>query len=123
MPETLQIRAEPFADFAADALDAARQLDRGNDPDGPAVVSFDSAADVTSLLTPRRLELLQSVMEQPPESMRDLARRLDRNPSEVHDDLEHFNDYGIIEYKEPDGRTKQPYCPYEEIEIDVTLSV
>lgn len=121
-PTTLQIRVEPFSDFATDALDAVSALDRGETPGGPAVLSFDSAEDVTSLLTPTRLALLRHVMEQSPESIRALADALDRNVSEVHGDLERFHEYGIVEYRDA-GQAKQPYCPYDTIEIDVTLTV
>jgi len=124
MPDTLTIRVEPFEDFMNDALDAAEQLD--NDPtatpDDPAVVSFDTAEQATRLLTPKRLELLESVMDDPPESIRALARRLDRNPSETHADLKTLAEYGIIDYHES-GRTKAPYCPYNTINIDITLTV
>lgn len=124
MGRTLIVKVEPFVDFMSDALNDLQQFETSGElPDDPEIVSFDSAEDTVSLLTPKRLELLRSVMEAPPETQRALAEQLDRNPGEVSDDLQHLNEYGIIQYRKPTGRSKQPFCPYDEIHIDITLSI
>ena len=50
------------------------------------------------ILTPRRLELVRSLMDAPAESMRDLADRLDRDIRQVHDDLQILSEYRIVHY-------------------------
>lgn len=61
-------------------------------------------------------------MESPPESMRQLAERLDRPPSEVHGDVHLLADSGVFSI-ETAGRAKQPVVPYDRIVIEVELAL
>jgi len=119
--QKLRIESAPWESFKERALESAREFDR-EEENGPRVLSFEDPEQIQRLLTPRRLELLRSVMEDPPESIRQLADRLDRNVSDVHDDVTLFDEYGIVEL-EQNGRAKRPVVPYDEIEIAVTLSL
>lgn len=119
--QKLRIESAPWESFKERALESAREFDRGEE-DGPRVLSFEDPEQIQRLLTPRRLELLRSVMEESPESIRQLADRLERNVSDVHEDVTLFEEYGIIEL-EQNGRAKRPVVPYDEIEIAVTLSL
>jgi predicted transcriptional regulator len=118
---TLKIESAPWESFKERALESAREFDRGEE-NGPRVLSFEDPERIQRLLTPRRLELLRSVMENPPGSIRQLAERLERNVSDVHDDVTLLEEYGIMKL-EQDGRAKRPVVPYDEIEIEVTLSL
>lgn len=118
---TLKIESSPWASFKERALESAREFDRGEE-NGPRVLSFEDPERIQRLLTPRRLELLRSVMEESPGSIRQLAERLERNVSDVHEDVTLLEEYGIVEL-EQDGRAKRPVVPYDEIEIEVTLSL
>lgn len=57
-------------------------------------------------------------MEDPPNSIRRLADRLDRDVHDVHGDLHLLAEYRIVHFRE-DGRAKQPYVPYETVRIEV----
>lgn len=118
---TLRIKTAPWEAFQEAALEAAEAAVAG-DVSGDRLVAFEDAAAVQRLLTPKRLELLKSVMREPPASLRQLARRLDRSPSEVNSDVHLLADYGIIELATV-GRAKQPRVPYEAVEIEVRLSL
>lgn len=61
-------------------------------------------------------------MEQPPESIRALADRLDRDVHEVHDDLHLLAEYEIIHFKEA-RRAKKPYVPYDTVRIEVEFGL
>jgi predicted transcriptional regulator len=61
-------------------------------------------------------------MEQPPESIRALAGRLDRDVHDVHDDLHLLAEYGIVHFEE-DGRAKKPYVPYDTVRIEVEFGL
>ena len=117
----LKIESAPWESFKERALESAREFDREKES-GPRVLSFEDPEQIQRLLTPRRLELLRSVMENPPESIRQLADHLDRNVSDVHEDVTLFNEYEIVVF-EQNGRAKRPIVPYDEIEIAVTLSL
>ncbi|MDX1747659.1 MAG: transcriptional regulator, partial [Halobacteriales archaeon] len=88
----------------------------------PHVVNFEDRVKLRELLTDRRMELIEEVMEDPSESIRALADRLDRDVSDVHDDLYLLADYDIIHFEE-DGRAKKPYVPYETVRIEVEFGV
>lgn len=119
-PATLRITSKPFAESKADALD---RLDRwDNDEDVPHVVNFQDASRLQRVLTSRRLELVRSLMEAPADSIRDLAARLDRDVRQVHDDVQLLSEYRIVHFR-GEGSAKQPFVPYETIQIEVELSV
>lgn len=118
---TLRIKTAPWEDFHEAALEAAQAAEEGS-IGGDRLIAFEDPEAIQRLLTPKRLELLKSVMEDPPPSLRQLAARLERSPSEVHGDVHRLEEYGIIRL-EPAGRAKRPVVPYESIEIEVTLSL
>jgi len=84
-PSTLRITSLPAEQAQAAALKRAEQWEDGEEV--PHVVNFEDRTRVRQLLTDRRMELLESVVEYPPESMRGLADRLDRDVHDVHNDL------------------------------------
>ena len=123
--ETLHITSAPWSQFKESALRAAREIDEGDDGTEKTAstrLNFEDPIQIQRLLTPKRLELLRSVMEQPPEGIRDLATRLDRNVSDVHSDLQLLAEHGIVEFEE-EGRAKRPVVPYEVIRVEVELSL
>ncbi len=133
----LEIGVKSWGQFQKDAIEKARQFDAelererasGDEPEDhsddessssfPPVHThyFQNPAHLHRILTPKRLELLRAIMTDPPESIRDLARRLDRNPSDVHT----LADYDIVEL-ETDGRAKRPVVLYDRITIEVELT-
>ena len=119
-PSTLRIISKPFEDHKEGALDRAERWEQGDEV--PHVVNFEDRARLRQLLTDRRMELLETVMERPPESIRALAGRLDRDVHDVHDDLHLLAEYEII-YFEEDGRAKKPYVPYDTVRIEVEFGL
>lgn len=115
-PSTLRITALPAEQVQAGILDRAERWEQGESV--PHVVNFEDRARLRELLTDRRMELLEAVMDDPPESIRALAARLDRDVHDVHDDLHLLADYEIIHFRE-EGRAKQPYVPYETVRVEV----
>ena len=119
-PSTLRITSLPVEQAQAAAVKRAEQWEQGEEV--PHVVNFEDRARLRQLLTDRRMELLETVMEQPPESIRALAGRLDRDVHDVHDDLHLLAEYGIVHFEE-DGRTKKPYVPYDTVRIEVEFGL
>jgi len=117
-PETLRITIATAEEAFDGALDAAAAAEDGMQTD--AVVSFETAAGVRRLLTDRRLELLQSLMDESAASITSLANRVGRSYSVVHDDIDVLNTAGIVKFRN-NGKSKQPFVPYETIEFDVTV--
>lgn len=92
-------------------------LDEGDDQ---AVLQFGSYDDLVDSLTPLRLELIRSIANSEPESMREAARLVDRDVSDVHSDLKQLEVLGILELEEggPGGAMK-PVVPFDRIEMQI----
>jgi len=63
--------------------------------------------DFFEAFTRKRLELVKSIMDEEPNSIRELAKRVDRNIKNVFEDLQLLNNLKIIEFIN-EGRCKKP---------------
>lgn len=98
------------------ALDSGEDIEAESDP----VLRVESLATLSRVLRETNLKLLDAIAEHEPDSVRALARVVDRGPKEVLQNLDELEDYGLVAFKK-DGRAKRPYLPYEEIDIDIQL--
>lgn len=118
-PSALHITSKPFEEHTESTLDRAERREQGEEV--PHVVNFQDASRLQRVLTPRRLEMIRTLMDAPAESIRALADRLDRDVRQVHDDLQILSEYRIVHFREEKG-AKKPHIPYETIKIEVELS-
>lgn len=118
-PDVLRVTVEAFDRMREETLAAA---EAAPDERSPAVISFATVADLRTVLTDRRLELLQTLMwmEGAAESIAALADDLGRDYRAVHDDVSLLSDHGLL-FVVDDGQAKRPYLPYERIHLDVEL--
>ena len=119
---TLHITVGDRAQLREDALEfvQAAEADNIDDRDGKAVLQFGTYDDLVDSLTPLRLELIQAVAEHAPESMREAARLVDRDVSDVHSDLKQLEVLGILELEEGGpGGAMQPVVPFDSIEMHI----
>ncbi|WP_281194275.1 transcriptional regulator [Halorubrum sp. F4] len=119
-PSTLRITSLPAEQAQAAAVERAERWEEGEEV--PHVVNFEDRARLRQLLTDRRMELLETVMDDPPESIRALADRLDRDVHDVHDDLYLLAEYDVVHFEE-EGRAKKPYVPYDTVRIEVEFGL
>lgn len=115
-PSTLRITSLPAEQAQAAAIERAERWAAGEAP--AHVVNFEDRTRLRQLLTDRRMELLESVLAEPPASIRALAERLGRDVHDVHDDLHLLAGYDIVHFTDA-GRAKQPYVPYDTVRIEV----
>ena len=116
----LEIRVQDFDSFASEsiaALDDAISTREGD----PSVLTFETPRKALRLLSDARFELLETIRTENPESIRELARLVERDVSVVHNDLELLAEHGIVEFHR-EGRNKRPTVAYEEVHINVDLS-
>ncbi|RCU44294.1 transcriptional regulator [Haloplanus salinus] len=119
---TLHITVGDREQVREDALQfvQAAETDTLDDQDGTATLQFGTYDDLVDSLTPLRLELIQAIAEHAPESMREAARLVDRDVSDVHSDLKHLETLGILELKEGGpGGAMQPIVPFDRIEMHI----
>ena len=90
----------------------ARALARGG-MDGVNVISWETAGEIT----PARRELLQTVQTEDVDSVSDLARRLDRDKSQVSRDLSTLAELGVVTF-ETAGKRKKPVPAQETLVVE-----
>jgi len=117
-PPRLRLTVMSPEEFREHAVAAAGEAESGESPD--AVKAYEDPGQLRELLSARRLEVMDSIANDPPGSISALADRLDRNYSDVHSDVEILVEHGIAMLVEA-GRSKRPVIPYDEIVIDATL--
>ncbi len=115
----LVLKSTPWEEFKENTLDEIRKFEQG-DREPYHVRNFEDATEIQRILTPKRLELIRTVMEESPESMQELGEILDRGLREIHDDLHLLEEYDIVELRR-EGRAKKPIVPYDRIKIEVEL--
>jgi predicted transcriptional regulator len=119
---TLHITVGDREQLREDALQFvhAAETDTLNDQDGTATLQFGTYDDLVDSLTPLRLELIQAIAEQAPESMRAAARLVDRDVSDVHSDLKQLETLGILALEDGGpGGAMQPIVPFDRIEMHI----
>lgn len=119
-PDVLRVTVETFDRMQAETREATTAI--SDDTPQPAVASFSTVSDLRRILTDRRLELLQSLIDTDgaAESISALAETLDRDYRTVHDDVSLLSEHGLL-FVVDDGQSKRPYVPYERIHLDVEL--
>ena len=74
----------------------------------PAVFTFSSPAQLFSVISPKRWQLIEHLQHLGPSTIRGLARSLERDVKRVHDDVTAMIEWGLVERRE-DGLVHVPY--------------
>ncbi len=108
---TLDVRApkESMADFAS--------AWRAGKPERSARISFASPELLWKVLTAKRWELLKVLCVAGPVSIREAARRVDRDVKAVHSDVTALLSAGVLDRAEGGGIV----FPYEAVKVEFLL--
>ena len=88
--------------------------------DAQPVLNFESYTELSRLLSPKNLELLEVIAKHEPESIREAASLVDRDYKQVHRNLSELEDIGVLTFQgEGPGRSKKPMLAYDGLEIDI----
>ena len=119
---TLHITVGDREQTRQDALQFVQDVEAEDldDRDGKATLQFGTYDDFVDSLTPLRLKLIRAIAEKAPESMREAARLVERDVSDVHSDLKQLEVLGILtlEAGGPSG-AMQPIVPFDRIEVHI----
>jgi predicted transcriptional regulator len=108
MPKQLEIRLGAAGD-ALDRFEAAwNRVQEGRVMRPLEVLSFDNLPLMVKTLSPARWELLQKLNAEGPQSIYELAKRLERDYKNVHTDVTQLAAIRLIE-RQPDGRVTVPW--------------
>jgi predicted transcriptional regulator len=80
-------------------------------------LSFETRGAFFAKLTERRWEIVHALQGQGPLAIRELARRVERDVKQVHEDVMGLIALGLIE-RAYDGAVQ---CPYAEVHIDMRM--
>lgn len=119
---TLHITVGDRGQLREDTLQFVRNAEAGElDPsDERTVLQFGTYDDLVDSLTPLRLELIRAIARENPSSMREAARLVDRDVSDVHADLKGLEVLGILELDESGpGGAIEPVVPFDKIEMHI----
>jgi len=119
---TLHITVGDREQLRQDALQFAQDVaaDELHEQDGTATLQFGTYNDFVDSLTPLRLEFIRTIAAEAPESMREAARLVERDVSDVHSDLKQLEVLDILTLEEggPSGAI-QPVVPFDRIEVHI----
>lgn len=73
----------------------------------PEAITFASWDLMHKILSPKRLEIIRSLCDQAPMSIRELSRRVGRDFKGVHTDVVSLIEAGLVEHQ--DGKISFPY--------------
>ncbi|RKE84032.1 transcriptional regulator [Rhizobium sp. AG855] len=115
----IQIRRDADALAQVEAM-AERFVDvwtTGKAKPHSTVLTFSSSAQLFSILSPKRWELIERLQTLGPSTIRGLARALERDVKRVHEDVGVLVEWGLVEKDE----ASKVFVPFDEIEADFVL--
>ncbi|MGX5721836.1 HVO_A0114 family putative DNA-binding protein [Shinella zoogloeoides] len=104
----IQIRSDSEVLLAENLARAAEAARTGIPSDPVATFTFSSPAQLFSVISPKRWELIEQLQKIGPSSIRALARSLDRDVKRVHEDVVALADWGIVD-RTDDGKVEVPF--------------
>lgn len=118
---TLNIRVGEGERTDREILDRLEAAERGEEVEDMHVLNIEDEAAVPRILSAVNLELLRTISEQEPSSIRETAELVERDVKDVHGNLTELETLNLIEFKQ-EGRSKRPIVPYDEMKLDINLS-
>ena len=108
MKKNIKIEVKGAEESAMEAVSAWERAEQGLAPEEPLDrLYFESLETLLNVLTTRRLDLLKTLHESGPSSVRALARTLHRDYKNVYQDIALLEKVGLIQRK--DGKVSAPW--------------
>lgn len=104
----IQIRSDGDALLSESLARAAEAARTGVPSDPVATFTFSSPAQLFSVISPKRWELIEHLQKIGASTIRALARSLGRDVKRVHDDVVALSEWGIVE-RTADGKVVVPF--------------
>jgi predicted transcriptional regulator len=118
---TLHVRIGERERTRQERLDRIEAAERGEPVEERHILNIERERDVARILSEVNLELLRTIAEQEPQSMRETAELVERDFKEVHRNLTELNELNLVEF-EQDGRSKRPVVRFDEIQLELSYT-
>lgn len=123
--DTLKItfgQADEHRDAARERLHRAEAGESGGaiEQDAQFILNFEEYADVERLMRTSNLELIEAIVSQHPQSIRQTATAVDRDYREVHRNLKELEELGVVEFVK-EGQNKKPVLRDGAKNVDFSL--
>lgn len=114
----IRITMRPYAKIMEDVIDTCQRIEQGL-PVQPkdTELNFTDAAHLLSTLSEKRMELLMFLHEQGALNIRQLAKKLERDYSNVHTDVKLLLKLGLLDT----DKDKRVFVPWDELAIELPL--
>lgn len=98
-------------------------LDAGEEPDPYLERVYRDVESLHRVTRPKNLELLRTLARERPASIRETARLVGRDVSQVHRNLEELAELDLIAFEDAGpGKPKRPTVWYDEIAVELPLT-
>jgi predicted transcriptional regulator len=115
---TLVVTVKSSEEFHDDVTESIKALDSGDTVDSTPTLSFTSYDTLMETLTPRVLDLIETIRREEPSSINEAARVVNRDVKNVHEELTKLAQLGIIFFEE-EGQSKRPVVWFDELIINL----
>lgn len=115
---TLVVTVNTSDEFHESVGEGIVSLEQSGSVDSAPALSFTSYDDLMATLTPRVLELIETIRREEPSSINEAARVVDRDVKNVHEELGRLAQLGIIVF-EAEGQSKRPVVWFDELVINL----
>lgn len=117
-------QADEHRDSARERLERAEAGETGEaiEQDARFILDFEDFADVERLMRTSNLTLLEAIVDEQPDSIRQTAEAVGRDYREVHRNLQELEELGVIEF-EDDGASKKPILRGGAETIDFSFTI
>jgi len=113
---------EKHRDVARERLRRAEAGESGEviEQDVRHILNFEEFDDIARLMRTPNLKLIEAIVSQSPDSIRETADAVDRDYREVHRNLQDLESLGVVEF-ESSGQRKKPILRHSADNIDFSI--
>jgi predicted transcriptional regulator len=117
MTKTFSIRIQKLDDALVETASVWKAAEKGKKQKASTGIGFASYEDMHRILTPKRLDIVRALAGNDPMSIREVARRVERDFKGVHTDVVALASAGVID------RTGEGVSfPYDRIHFEFDVS-
>jgi predicted transcriptional regulator len=117
--KTIHVTIRSTASVLDEVLQTCKKLQQGLPVvEAETELTFNDAATMLSTLSEKRLELLTFLRRLGAVSIKELSRQLNRNYSNIHEDVQLLLRLGLLDK----DKTDKIYVPWDELNISLSLA-